>query len=104
MRIAPSLITLQRRLPLFLALVLMALALFTACRTSAEDSSGSPPEFTLKTPPLFSTSVIVKHYRRGEDILNLPPFRLITAAPMTEHYARYRPGTSDHAWGVRVYA
>jgi hypothetical protein len=50
----------------------------------------------------------VKNYRNGEDILNSPPFRLITAAPMTEYYGWYGARTADplhgHAWRVRVYA
>src|SRR5439155_4541611 len=93
-----------RRLACLVALVLIALALLTASGTSAEHSSGSSPDFTLNIPASFGTNVTVKHYRKGEDILNSPPFRLITTAPMMEHYARYRAGTSDHVWGVRVYA
>lgn len=50
----------------------------------------------------------MKRYRNGEDILNSPPFHLITSAPMTECYGWYGLRTADplhgHAWKVRVYA
>jgi hypothetical protein len=104
MRIAPGFITLIRRLASLVALVLIALALLTARGTSAEDSSGSPPDFTLNIPASFGTSVTVKHYRKGEDILNSPPHRLTTVAPMTAYYGRCGPRSAGHSWGVCVYA
>lgn len=91
------------RLTLFLSLV--TLALFTTSRVGAKSSSKSPPNFRLSVPASFSTPVMVKHYRKGEDMLNQPPFHLITAAPMTEYYGRPTVDQAHrHAWQVRVYA
>jgi len=68
----------------------------------------SPPDFTLKIPVSFSRSVTVRRYHRGNDILNSPPFQLITSAPMTEYCGSYGPRPADplrgHAWRLRVYA
>lgn len=103
MRITPDFITLIRRLPPLLGILLMALALLIASRTSAKDSSGSPRDFTLSIPTSFDKSVRVEHHRKGEDIF--PPYRLITAAPMTSWYGRKLADPSHwHGWCVRVYA
>jgi hypothetical protein len=52
--------------------------------------------------------VTVKHYRKREDLLNSPPFHLITGAPMTAYRGWYGPQNNDplhgHVWTVRVYA
>ena len=86
---------------------LVALALLTTGGVRAISSSSSPPNFTLSVPASFATSVTVKHYRKGEDILNSPPFHLITGAPMTEYHGWYGPRTADqahaHPWQLRVY-
>jgi hypothetical protein len=67
-------------------------------------ASVSPPDFTLSVPNSFGTLVTVKHYRNGEDILNSPPFHLITSAPMTEYHGWYGSRAAGHGWTVRVYA
>jgi hypothetical protein len=87
--------------------VLTAVMSVTLGSTPAEKSSRSP-KFTLNVRPPFNTSVTVKHYRKGEDILNSPPFHLITVAPMTEYHGWYGPRIGDqahlHGWRVRVFA
>lgn len=90
------------------ALVLIAVISLIPNSTLAAESSSSLPDFTLTIPASFNTSVTVKHYRKGEDILNSPPFHLITTAAMTEYHGWYGPRTADlsriHPWNVRVYA
>ena len=87
--------------PLVLFLVIDA----SVCATT---SSTDSPNFTLSIPPSFSTSVTVRHYRKGEAILNSPPYRLTTAAPMTEYHAWFGPRVAkqadNHWWAIRVYA
>jgi hypothetical protein len=89
--------TLPRLLAPFGALALTALVLLTVGMTAAENSLG-PPAFTLSIPASFNKSVTVKHHHKGEDILNSPPFHLITAAPMTAYYGGYGSQTADHAY------
>jgi hypothetical protein len=90
------------------ALVLIAVISLTSNSTRAEKSSSSLPDFTLTIPASFNTSVTVKHYRKGEDILNSPPFHLITSTAMTDYHGWCGPRTADlsrvHPWNVRVYA
>jgi hypothetical protein len=93
-------LTLHRTIPL----ALVTPALLTTGGVGAISSSKSPPNFTLSVPASFATSVTVKRYRKGEDLLNSPPFHLITAGPMTEYHGWYGPRTAGHAWTVRVYA
>jgi hypothetical protein len=96
---------LRLTLRLTLLLALVTLALLTTSGVGAKSSSKSPPNFRLSVPASFSTPVMVKHYRKGEDLLNQPPFHLITAVPMTEYYGRPTVDQAHrHAWQVRVYA
>ena len=78
------------------------------CTGLALTASISPPDITLNIPASFGTSVTVKSYRKGDDILNSPPFHLITAASMTQYHGWFGPRTADqahiHGWTVRVYA
>jgi hypothetical protein len=87
------------------AMFVMLVAFGTGLALTA---SVSPPNITLNIPASFGTSVAVKTYRKGDDILNSPPFHLITSAPMAEYYGWYRAHTADalhgHPWRVRVYA
>jgi hypothetical protein len=96
------------RLQLILRLTLLSafvtLALLATGGVRATSSSKSPPSFTLSIPASFATAVTVKNYRKGEDILNSPPFKLITAAPMMEYHGWYGSRAAGHAWTVRVYA
>jgi hypothetical protein len=96
------------RIASFAALLLVSVMSLTTANTPAEKTSSWPLDFTLSVPGLFRTFVTVRHYRKGEDILNSPPFHLITSAPMTEYHGWYGPRTADplhgHAWNVRVYA
>lgn len=66
------------------------------------------PEVRLAISPPFRTSVTVRHFRAGEDILNSPPYRLTTAAPMTEYHGWFGPRAAKqdqiHGWTVQVYA
>ena len=68
----------------------------------------APPNVVLSVPPAFSTSMSVKHFRKGQDLLNSPPYRLTTVAPMTEYRGWFGPHVehrfNEHGWTVRVYA
>ncbi len=86
----------------------MFVMLVAFCTGLALTASISPPDITLNIPASFGTSVTVKSYRKGDDILNSPPFHLITSAPMTEYHGWFGPRTADplhdYPWSVRVYA
>jgi hypothetical protein len=86
----------------------MFVMLLPFCTGLALTASISPPDITLNIPASFGTSVTVKSYRKGDDILNSPPFHLITAASMTQYQGWYEPRPADpshnYAWSVRVYA
>ncbi len=68
----------------------------------------APPKVSLAVPPPFKTSVTVRHWRAGEDILNSPPYRLTTSAAMTEYHGwfgrRVPKQGLPHGWTVQVYA
>lgn len=78
--------------------------LLTTLVSCAALSSDLPPNFTLIVPAAFGTSVTVKHYEKGQDILSSPPFKVTTFVPMTEYYGWYGPRSAGHSWTVRVYA
>jgi hypothetical protein len=88
----------------FKLLVQLLLIVGVACPTVW---SRPPPSFTLDIPGSFDTSVTVKQYQKGEDILNSPPFRLTTVAPMREYRGWWglitHQQADDHSWIVRVY-
>ena len=75
---------------------------------SAANAADAPPKVKLTVPPAFATSLSVKRYRDGQDVLNAPPYRLTTIAAMTQYRGffgrRVRDFTQDHSWTVRVYA
>ena len=70
-------------------------------------SAEQPPNVTLQVPPAFSTSVSLKHYQKGEDVLVSPPYRLTAAAPLTEYRGWFGEKNADqdhnHGWKVGVY-
>lgn len=78
-----------------------------AASAMAADPPPGPPEVRLTVPPPF-TSLSVKHYRAGEDILKSPPFRMVATASMTEYLGSFGPRATrqsdSHRWSVRVYA
>ena len=85
------------------ARVLVAVTIVASAATAAD----APPKVKLTVPPAFSTSLAVKHYRKGEDLLNSPPYRLTTVTAMTEYRGHFGPLVRDmarnHSWTVRVY-
>ena len=66
------------------------------------------PRVGLDVPAPFGTHVAVKHFHGGEVLLDSPPYRLTTVAPMTEYRgwwgAEVHDQVSGHPWAVRVYA
>jgi hypothetical protein len=86
------------------ALPMLLSTLLAAGISGAAPSSDLPPKFTLDVPASFGTSVTVKHYRRGQDILRSPPFKVTTSVPLTEYRGWYGPRNAGHSWTVRVYA
>jgi len=78
--------------------------LLTTWVSCAPILSNSPPNFTLIVPASFGASLTVKHYRKGQDILTSPPFKVTTSVPMTEYRGWYGPSSASHSWAVRVYA
>jgi hypothetical protein len=71
-------------------------------------AADAPPDITLTVPQAFATALTIRHLRAGEDVLNSPPYRLTTVAPMTEYWGWFgpkdAPQADDHRWRVRVYA
>src|ERR1700722_19127453 len=86
--------------------LLIALILITA-GARATLQAEILPRFPLDIPQSFNTSVTTKSYWKGDDLLNSPPFHLITVAPVTEYRGWAGPIThqqaDDHSWVVRVY-
>lgn len=78
--------------------------LLTMWASCAAVSSNSPPNFTLFVPASFDTSVTVKHYRQGQDVLSSPQFKVATSVSMAEHHGWFGPRSAGHSWTVRVYA
>jgi hypothetical protein len=74
------------------------------CAVCAADQS---PNVTLKIPAAFNTSVSVKHYEKGEDVLVSPPYRLTATAPLTEYRGWFGDKNANqdhnHGWKVAVY-
>jgi hypothetical protein len=83
------------------------LALAGMISASAAIAADAPPKVKLSVPHGFATLLTVKHYQRGQDLLDSPPYRLTTVAAMTEYHGFYGPRvrdfTRDHSWTVRVY-
>jgi hypothetical protein len=81
----------------------IALAIAASASVAAEEA----PNAKLTVPPAFGTSLSVKHYRKGQDLLNSPPYRLTTVAALTEYSGHFGPIAQDmarnHGWTVRVY-
>ena len=67
----------------------------------------TPPKVKLDILPAFNVSPSVKHFRKGEDLLVSPPYRLTATAPLTEYHGWYGDKNADqdnlHGWTVRVY-
>ena len=82
----------------------VVLVLFAVSVASAAEA---PPKVTLTVPQEFKTELSVKHFRKGQDVLNSPPYCLTTVAAMTEHRGYFGPRVGDtsrdHRWTIRVY-
>lgn len=83
-------------------------AAVAASYSLAEPASLDPPKFELAVPPSFGTSVSIRRYRAGEDMVNSPPFRLTTVAAVTERHGWFGPRAAEqediHGWTVQVFA
>lgn len=82
-------------------------AAFVLIGFSAACAADPPPDVALKIPAAFGTSVSVEHYRKGEDVLVSPPYRLTTIAPLTEYHGWFGDRNADrdhnHKWKIAVY-
>lgn len=83
------------------------LALFVMVTASAICAADQSPNVTLEIHPPFSTSVSVKHYQKGEDVLISLPYRLTTIAPLTQYRGWFGDKNAEqdhnHGWKIAVY-
>ena len=78
------------------------------CAFAASTRAADAPNIRLSVPPPFATEVTVRHYRKGQDLLQDPTFHLITTAPLREYHGWFGPRAAKqadiHGWTVQVYA
>ena len=78
------------------------------CAFAATTRAADAPNVTLSVPAPFATEVTLKHYRKGQDLIDDPIYHLIPIAPLTQYHgwfgSRHVRQADMHAWTVYVFA